>query len=199
MRKYNKIIISLVIIALILSTFAFANSSKKTIEVLFNSVKLTVNGQKVEADTIAYQGVTYVPLRATAEMLGKEVGWDQATMTASINDKAAVKEPEPAKPVTNDKETLAQKNAIKSAESYLGFSAFSKSGLIKQLEYEGFSNADASYAVGSLKVDWKEQAFKSAESYLEFSSFSRKGLIEQLQHEGFTKEEAEYGVGKTGL
>ncbi len=103
MKKHNKILITLVIITLILSTFAFANSSKKTIEVLFNTVKLTVNGQKVEADTIAFDGVTYVPLRATAEMLGKEVGWDQETMTASINDKVEKKkEAEPSKPMSNE-------------------------------------------------------------------------------------------------
>ena len=50
-------------------------------------VNLEVNGEKVEADNILYKGTTYVPLRAVAEMLGKEVGWDQDTRTASINDK----------------------------------------------------------------------------------------------------------------
>lgn len=100
MKKYSRlfvtVIVTTIVMTLVIGLFVYANSAAKTIEVLFNSVKLTVNGKKVEADTIAYQGVTYVPLRATAEMLGKEVGWDQATMTASIDDKAAVKEPEPA-------------------------------------------------------------------------------------------------------
>lgn len=49
-----------------------------------------MNGKKVDADNILYNGTTYVPLRAIAEMLGKEVSWDQVTRTASINDKATV-------------------------------------------------------------------------------------------------------------
>ena len=90
--------------------------------------------------------------------------------------------------------TASQLNAIESAESYLRFSAFSKAGLIDQLEYEGFSLDDSTIAVSSLDVDWYEQAAKSAESYLELSSFSRQGLYDQLIYEGFLPDEAEYGV-----
>ena len=35
--------------------------------------------------------------------------------------------------------------AVESAESYLEYTAFSKSGLIEQLEYEGFTPAQAQY------------------------------------------------------
>jgi hypothetical protein len=57
------------------------------IDVAFNQIKLTVNGNKVDADNILYNGRTYVQMRAISEMLGKDVGWDQETKTASINDK----------------------------------------------------------------------------------------------------------------
>ena len=77
--------------------------------------------------------------------------------------------------------------------------AFSRSGLIEQLEYEGFAAAEATLAVDHLNVDWNEQAWKSAESYLDVMAFSRSALIEQLEFEGFTAEQATYGVGKTGL
>lgn len=107
-----------------------------------------------------------------------------------IEEKQAKQEPQ---------ETLSQKNAVRKAEEYLDFMAFSKKGLIKQLEFEGFSNEDATYAVNKLNVDWKEQAVKKAEEYLDFTSFSRKGLIEQLEYEGFTREEATYAVDKIGL
>lgn len=40
-----------------------------------------------------------------------------------------------------------QRRAIKTAESYLSFMAFSKQGLIDQLEYEGFTYDQASYGV----------------------------------------------------
>lgn len=90
--------------------------------------------------------------------------------------------------------TVAQAQAVRSAESYLRYSAFSKKGLIDQLEYEGFSKEDATFAVENVMVDWKEQALRSAESYLDYSAFSKKGLIDQLVFEGYTQKQAEYGV-----
>ena len=99
---------------------------------------------------------------------------------------------------TESKETMGQKNARKKAESYLDFSAFSREGLIEQLEFEGFSNEDAVYAVDNVYVDWNEQALKKAKSYLDFSAFSEEGLIEQLEFEGFTSSEAKYGVKNCG-
>ena len=95
--------------------------------------------------------------------------------------------------------SVSQKNARRSAESYLEFSNFSRSGLIHQLKFEGFSEPDATSAVDSLNVDWNEQAAKSAADYLEMSSFSHSGLVHQLEFEGFTPQQAEYGVGTTGL
>lgn len=94
--------------------------------------------------------------------------------------------------------TTAQKNALSSARSYLDYSAFSYTGLIEQLEYEGYSTEDATFAVDRCGADWNEQAAKCAQSYLDYSSFSRDGLIEQLKYEGFTAEQAEYGVSAVG-
>ncbi len=95
--------------------------------------------------------------------------------------------------------TRSQENALATAKNYLSFTAFSRSGLIEQLEYEGFSTEDATFAVDNCGADWFEQAYKSAENYLSFTSFSHSGLVDQLIFEGFTAEEAEYGVTQTGL
>lgn len=94
--------------------------------------------------------------------------------------------------------TMGQKNALKSAESYLGFTAFSYTGLIKQLEFEGYTTEEATFAADNCGADWNEQAAKSAKNYLSFTSFSRDGLIEQLEFEGFTHEQAVYGVEANG-
>lgn len=96
-------------------------------------------------------------------------------------------------------ESVSAANARKSADSYLRSSAFSRLGLIDQLVYSGFSNADATYAVDVVSVDWKQQAAKSAASYLKSSSFSRKSLVDQLIYAKFTPEQAEFGVQSTGL
>ena len=95
--------------------------------------------------------------------------------------------------------TAGQEQAAKMAESYLDTMAFSRSGLIKQLKYEGFTQEEAEYAVDQTGADWNKQAAKMAESYLDTMAFSRSGLIEQLEYEGFTSQQAEYGVQAVGL
>jgi hypothetical protein len=111
---------------------------------------------------------------------------------------APAPDPEPAM-------SVSQEQAVRSAEDYLDFQAFSKKGLIDQLSSnfgDGFSKADAVFAVNNIEVDWFEQAAKSAKEYLEFQSFSRQGLIDQLASpygDNFTHAQAVYGVDQTGL
>ncbi len=101
--------------------------------------------------------------------------------------------------------TVSQKNAIKSAESYLSFMGFSRQGLIDQLSSEfgeKFSVEDATFAVDSLAVDWNEQAAKSAQTYLDTMGFSCQKMIDQLSSEygsKFTVEQATYGATAVGL
>lgn len=85
-RNIKGIVLGLIIATLLVST-ALGSGVKQTIEVVFNKVNLTVNGQAVKGENIVYQGTTYVPLRAISEMLDKDVDWDSGTNTASINDK----------------------------------------------------------------------------------------------------------------
>ena len=96
-------------------------------------------------------------------------------------------------------ETVSQKNAVKSAKSYLGYTAFSHDGLVAQLEYEKFSHADAVYGADNSGANWNEQAAKSAKQYMEYSAFSRGSLIDQLKYDKFTQEQAEYGATAVGL
>ena len=95
--------------------------------------------------------------------------------------------------------TVSQKNALKSAKSYLNYSAFSHDGLIAQLEYEKFSHDDAVYGADNSGANWNEQAAKSAKSYMNYSAFSRGSLIDQLKYDKFTQEQAEYGATAVGL
>lgn len=123
-----------------------------------------------------------------------------AADSASVNQKKKDKAGKAEKAKSDaPKETVGQENARESAESYLDLSAFSRTGLIKQLKFEGYSEKDAIYGVDAQKADWNKQAAASAENYLEMSSFSRQGLIDQLVFEGFTKQQAEFGVRKNGL
>lgn len=115
-------------------------------------------------------------------------------------DKKSDEKDKPAEEKAPEPEyTASQEQAIASALDYLDFNAFSKSGLVEQLEFEQFSPKDAQFAVDHIDVDWNTQAAASAESYLDMSSFSKSGLIDQLVFEGYTVEQATYGVNKTGL
>lgn len=100
---------------------------------------------------------------------------------------------------TSIKESVNQFNAKRKASSYLSISPFSRSGLIEQLEYEGFNNSDATYGVDAQKADWNAQAVKAAKNYLKLTAFSRSDLIDQLKYEGYSEEEATFGVNATGL
>jgi hypothetical protein len=106
--------------------------------------------------------------------------------------------PEPT-PKPTPQVTAEQENAIGTAEDYLDYSAFSRSGLIGQLKFEGYSTAVATFAVDHVTVNWNEQAYLKAQEYLDYSHFSRSGLIGQLKFEGFTTKQATYGVTKAGL
>lgn len=95
--------------------------------------------------------------------------------------------------------TVSQQNALRKAEDYLGYTAFSRTGLIQQLEFEKYSAADATWAVDRVTVDWNKQAALKAKDYLNFTSFSHAGLVDQLVFDGFTPAQAEYGTSQAGL
>lgn len=163
----------------------------------------TVNGVPIEIDVAGtlLDGRTMVPARFIAESLNADVQWMQDTrtvvitsVTAGISKPAQTTDPVPE----TSKQTVSQKNALNSAKNYLSFTAFSRSGLIKQLEFEGYSTEDATYGVDNTGANWMEQAVKSAKNYLNVISFSASGLVTQLKFEGFTAEEARYGVENCG-
>lgn len=105
-------------------------------------------------------------------------------------------------PAETPAETDAQKNAVALTKVYLTSSmGFSRPKFIEMLALSGITDADAEYAVDTMKVDWNEQAAKLAKVYFESEllSLSRFGLITQLESERFTTEQATYGVNETFL
>jgi hypothetical protein len=136
---------------------------------------------------------------------GSPVPTETVTATETITETAApteeaTKAPPTAKPTkappTEKALTRAQEQAIGTAKDYLDNGHFSRSGLIDQLKYEGYSKAVATFAVDYLKINWNKQAVGTAKDYLANGHFSRSGLIDQLEYEGYTHSQAVYGVGK---
>lgn len=132
------------------------------------------------------------------------------TKTTSVTDQssksqatAKTKAGTKAKPKTHY--TVSQTQAIGAAKDYLSLTGFSRLGLIGQLSSkagDGYSKADATFAVDHITVNWNEEAVKSAKEYLKISHFSRSGLIEQLSSaagDQYTKAQATYAADHVGL
>ena len=123
----------------------------------------------------------------------------EAEAKAAEEAKAKAEAEAKAKAEAEAKITKAQENCKRSAVEYLEIAAFSKQGLIEQLVFEGYSEADATSVVNNLNVDWSSQAYYCAVEYDNLFPMSRQEMIEQLSYEGFTNEEAIYAVDNLGL
>ena len=112
----------------------------------------------------------------------------------------ATSSPSKAPSSSSSSATMGEQNALKSAKAYLSLgTGFSRSGLIGQLKYEGYTDSEAEYAVKNCGADWKKEAVKCAAAYLNLDiGFSKAKLIEQLEYEGFTHEQAVYGAEQNG-
>lgn len=206
--KERRIVSWLLSASLMISLPVVVSAAQKSYTATESQTKVTINGTAfAPKDTkgnalplIEIDGVLYVPAKAYTEALGKSLDINAHGGTAAVSEKktAANSAPSASKPSSTSGATIGQTNALRSARSYLEYSAFSYKGLIEQLEYEKFSHEDAVYAADNCGADWNEQAAKSAKSYLEYTSFSRDSLIEQLEYEGFTNEQAIYGVRANG-
>lgn len=127
----------------------------------------------------------------TEEPETEEVVTEEAETTEEATEKQTEESSEPDM-------TLGQKNALRKADDYLMILAFSYTGLIKQLEFDGFTTEEATFAADHCGADWNEQALKKADDYLSLMGFSKKGLIGQLEFDNFTTEEATYAADNCG-
>jgi hypothetical protein len=171
-------------------------------EVALKGVKVKVNGKPATVHgrhwsfvaPVGHKGDNRYNVVATKAGHPKDKTTAVVTRNLSAAEKAAIRQARA--------ERRANGRALESAESYLALSGFSKQGLFEQLSSsagEGFTQAQAQYAVDHVDVDWNKEAVESARSYLDLMPMSRAELIEQLSSsagEGFTYEQAVYAVNK---
>ncbi len=97
MKKYKHFFSGVVftLVLVLLAGTVMAKSSHETIKVLYNNIKLVVNGETVvfgkdgagkKIEPFIYNGTTYLPVRAAGEALGKEVKWDGKNQTVYLDD-----------------------------------------------------------------------------------------------------------------
>lgn len=165
---------------------------------------MTVDPSKKESDEVTRKPVEKNSEQVVQEKSASSTPIEESIKTDPTPSTVEVKNiPEPITAPTPTAsaptETISQKNALKKAKSYLGYTAFSHDGLVAQLEYEKFSHSDAVYGADNSGADWNEQAAKKAKSYMDYSAFSRGSLIEQLKFDKFSQTQAEYGADAVGL
>lgn len=69
-------------------TVAFAKVANINIPVSFSNIKIVVDGEQISTskEPFTYEGTTYLPVRAVAEAVGKDVTWDGNTKTVYLGE-----------------------------------------------------------------------------------------------------------------
>jgi hypothetical protein len=89
-KNMKKFILGLLVgITVTMSTSVFADSTLSKIEAYVNpSISIVIDGKKAELHNapINYDGSTYLPLRETATLFGKDVTWNEESQTIELGD-----------------------------------------------------------------------------------------------------------------
>jgi hypothetical protein len=80
---------------------ALADATGKQISVFYGGISIVVDGTKITPKDVSgkvvepfiFEGTTYVPARAIAEALGKDVEWEPAAQTVYIGQKPVANTP----------------------------------------------------------------------------------------------------------
>ena len=92
-QKLQGIIAGTLIGSMFTAGVAFAKSGTETLEVVYDNIKIVIDGRQcdpkdadgVSVEPFIYNGTTYLPARAVAEALGKNVSWDGEQSTVKID------------------------------------------------------------------------------------------------------------------
>ena len=105
MRNFRIFISGMLTMALILALAitVFAAPIDKVITVVYNNIKIYVDGNRIDpkdangniVEPFIYNGTTYLPVRAIGEALGKDVSWDGDTQTVFLDTPAVLPPPRP--------------------------------------------------------------------------------------------------------
>ena len=94
-KRLQGLIAGVLIGTIITGGAAFAVNTTTLYNVIANGIKIVVDGQKLnptdangnKVEPIIYNGTTYLPVRAVANALGKEVYWDDSDYTVYLGEK----------------------------------------------------------------------------------------------------------------
>ncbi len=88
----------------------------------------------------------------------------------------------------NGEVSTGQAEALEAAKSWLQYNNYGPTGLKNALMGNGYSEADADYAVANCGADWTEQCNKKVENYVSYG-YSESTIRFFLEGEGFTEDQ----------
>lgn len=168
---------------------AYAKVANMDIPVMFNNIKIVVDGKELKTDKepFIYEGTTYLPVRAVGEAVGKNVTWDAASKTVILGEteqKEIEKEPEQPEETTSDDDSrlgeLASKpstnvNNIKIQCTGARESAGYTDGIEVDFKFTNNSDLEHTVILDELKVNNKE-----VEGYLYADVLGKRAETDRL-------------------
>ncbi len=81
--------------ALLAGGTAYASTGSKTIEVIYDNIKIFLDGEEIQpkdadgdiVEPFVYNGTTYLPVRAIGNAIGKDVSWDGVEKVVYLGSK----------------------------------------------------------------------------------------------------------------
>lgn len=164
-QRLKNMILGAMVATLIVGTAptAFAKESKMNIPVSFNNIKVIIDGKELKTDKepFTYEGTTYLPVRAVAEAVGKDVKWDSKTQTVILGEVSQIANKSETKTLSKTigdlsyevPETWKEEKADGMFTYYLDDGVILM-GFMGDVEYDGLENGGIDdFLTGFLKSD----------------------------------------------
>ena len=92
--KIKGFVAGLCVATIVSSGIVFADSISKTVTAVYNNIKIVIDGTQITptdangnvVEPFIIDGTTYLPVRAVAQALGKEVNWDGSSNTVYLGE-----------------------------------------------------------------------------------------------------------------
>lgn len=143
-------------------TVAFAKVANMTIPVSYSNIKVIVDGKQLQTskEPFTYEGTTYLPIRAVAEAVGMNVGWDGATKTVTLSSNGA-------------KTNTPVEQPVKNAGTEIGKVLYSGNGV--KITYKGI--ADSGSFLGGKSVNLLVENTSNKDLTVQVRDFSVNGFM----------------------
>lgn len=168
---------------------AYAKVANMDIPVMFNNIKVVVDGKELKTDKepFIYEGTTYLPVRAVGEAVGKNVTWDAASKTVILGEteqKETEKEPEQPEETASDNDSRLGKLSSKPSTNVNNMkiqctgareSAGYTDGIEVDFKFTNNSDLEHTVILDELKVNNKE-----VEGYLYADILGKRAETDRL-------------------